>query len=111
VRPLPTHPLRLAPFAAHEHLQGNPTGTSDSARAKRVSGVSAYRVRSASWKVRRGPTAGRRNFDVELDVVVFNPIEEIHLRGHVVGDLSTKVTIVDCPDTRFSRQAVNPACR
>ena len=68
-------------------------------------------MRSASWKVRRGPTAGRRNFDVELDVVVFNPIEEIHLQGHVVGDLSTKVTIVDCPDIRFSRQAVNPACR
>ena len=39
---------------------------------------------------------------------VFNPIEQIHLQGRVVGDLSTRVTIVDCPDIGFSKQAVNP---
>jgi hypothetical protein len=88
-----------------------PTGSSDPARAERVSGVYAYRVRTALWKVRRGPTATRPSFDVDLDVEVFNPIEEIHLRGQLLGSLSTSVTIVDCPDLRFTKQESNPACR
>ena len=45
------------------------------------------------------------------DVVVFNPIEEIRLRGRVLDTLSTSVTIVDCPELRFTKQEPNPACR
>src|SRR4051812_22626945 len=88
-----------------------PTGSSDPARVERVSGVYAYRVRSAVWKVRRGPTAARPTFDVDLDVVVFNPIEEIHPRGRVLGSVSTSVMIVDCSERRFTKQEENPACR
>ena len=87
------------------------TGSTDPAQAERVSGVYAYRVQSATWSVRRGPTATRPTFDVAVDVVVSNPVETLHLSGRVVGTLTTSVHIINCPEHQTTRQEQPPGCR
>ena len=86
-------------------------GMTDPAGAERVSGRYAYRVESATWTVRRGPTPARPTFDVAIDVVVRNPVETLHLRGRVVGELSTSVRVFECPEPRNSKQELPPGCR
>jgi hypothetical protein len=114
----------LATFAAGEELSFDKntftlpcghmiyrTGSTDPAQAERVSGQYAYRVRSATWQVRRGPTFTQPSFDVRVDVVVFNPLEVLHLSGRLLGELASTLTIVDCPQHQTSKQEPNPACR
>jgi hypothetical protein len=85
-------------------------GVSDPAGAERVSGAYAYRVQSATWTVRRGPTPARPTFDVAVDAVVLNPIETLHLRGRLVGELTTTVRVFVCPEQRNTRQELPPGC-
>ena len=87
------------------------TGSTDPAQAERVSGVYSYRVHSATWKVQRGPTLARPTFDVIIDVIAINPIETLHLSGHLVGALSTSIRSFDCPEHRATKQALPPGCR
>ena len=86
-------------------------GSTDPAHAERVSGMYAYRVQSATWSVRRGPTPTRPTFDATVDVVVSNPVETLHLSGRVVGTLTTSLRIIDCPEPRATKQASPPGCR
>lgn len=86
------------------------SGSTDPAQAERVSGVYSYRVHSATWTVRRGPAPGRPTFDVVIDVVAINPIETLHLSGHVVGGLTTSVRAFDCPPHQATKQAQPPGC-
>lgn len=86
------------------------TGDSDPARADRISGRYAYRVQSATWTVRRGPTPARPTFDVAVDVVVSNPIETLHLSGRVVGELTTSVRVFECPEHRNTKREQPPGC-
>ena len=87
------------------------TGNTDPAQAERVSGVYAYKVQSATWTVRRGPTPMRPTFDVGVDVVVSNPVETLHLSGRLVGTLTTSVRTFDCPEHRNTKQELPPGCR
>ena len=86
-------------------------GSTDPAQAERVSGVYAYRVQSATWTVRRGPTPERPTFDVAVDAVVANPVETLHLRGRLVGTLSTSVRGFECPQHQNTKQELPPGCR
>jgi hypothetical protein len=86
------------------------TGSTDPAQAERVSGAYAYRVHSATWIVRRGPTPTRPTFDVDIDVIVINPIETLHLSGRLVGDLTTSVRVLECPEHQATKQALPPGC-
>ena len=86
------------------------SGSSDPAQAERVSGVYSYRVHSATWTVRRGPTPGRPTFDVVIDVVAINPLETLHLSGQVAGSITTSVRVFDCPPHQATKQAQPPGC-
>jgi hypothetical protein len=88
-----------------------PADVHDPARAQRISGAYGYKVRSATLRVRRGPTVERPAFDVTMDALVVNPIEELHLRGRVFGRLAMAFDIVDCPTgPRRTKQAPRPGC-
>ena len=63
-----------------------------------------------TWTVRRGPTPARALFDVIIDVIVINPIETLHLSGHVVGAMTTSVRVFDCPPHQATKQAQPPGC-
>lgn len=86
-------------------------GSTDPTQAERVSGAYAYRVRSATWTVRRGPTETRPTFDVLVDVVVFNPVETLHLSGRAVGSLTKTLRTFDCPEHQATKQELPPGCR
>ncbi|MFL5608667.1 MAG: hypothetical protein ACJ8AD_19585, partial [Gemmatimonadaceae bacterium] len=88
-----------------------PANSHDPAKALRISGAHSYKVQSATLRVRKGPTVEHPAFDVDVDVVVANPIESLQLRGRVSGQLTMTFAIVDCPPRRpYTKQAANPAC-
>jgi hypothetical protein len=86
-------------------------GSTDTAQAERVSGVYAYKVQSAKWTVRRGPTSAQPSFEVTVDVVVSNPIETLHLSGRLLGTLTKSLRIFDCPEHQATKQELPPGCR
>ena len=82
--------------------------SSASDSAERVSGRYGYKVQEATLKVRRGPTAQRPTFDVDVDAIVTNPIETLHIDGRLTGELATVVSMVQCPRRRPGTKPVTP---
>lgn len=88
-----------------------PRGVSNPDDASRISGAYVYKVRSATLRVRQGPSGDRPDFDMTIDVVVANPIETLELRGRLSGQLSTSVVVVECgTQPSYTKQVARPPC-